>query len=80
MLHVPEMYSAIYCVVVSVLCSVTQMCGTDTEDFQQAYCMEDCAVKCSAVPWFTSLINSLITAHKAELLKTKVSFPLLPML
>jgi len=52
----------------------------DTGDFQQAYCMEDCAVKCSAVPWFTSLINSLITAHKAELLKTKISSPLLSML
>jgi len=56
MLHVPEMYSANYCVVVSVLCSVTQMCGTETGDFQQPYCMEECAVKYIKVPWFMSLI------------------------
>jgi hypothetical protein len=67
MLHVPEMYSAIYCVVVSVLCSVTRMYVADTGDFQQAYCMEECAMKCSVVPWFTSLIHSVIAAHKAEL-------------
>jgi len=44
------------------------MCGTVTGGFQQAYCMEECAVKYNALPWFMSFINSLITAHKAELL------------
>jgi len=51
------------------------MRGTETGDFQQAYCMEECAVKYSAVPWFMSLINSLTTAHKAELFKRKL-FPI----
>ena len=64
MLHVPEMYSAIYCVVMYVLCSVTQMCGTNTGGFQQACCMEECEMKCSVISWFMSLIHSLITASR----------------
>jgi hypothetical protein len=80
MLHViPGIYSATYCVVVSILCSATEMCRTDTGDSQLAYFMEGCERKCSIVPQFTSLIHSLITARKVELL-TKINFLLLPML
>jgi hypothetical protein len=50
--------------------SNTDVCVTG--NFQQAYCMEKYAVKYSAVPWFMSFIKSLITAHKAELLKLKL--------
>jgi hypothetical protein len=50
----------------------SNVCVTVTGDFQQAYCMVEYAVKYSAVPWFMSFINSLITAHMAELLKLKL--------
>jgi hypothetical protein len=32
----------------------------------------------TGIPWFTSLIRSFKTAHKAKTRKTKINFPLLP--
>jgi len=50
------------------------MCGTDTEDFQQAYCMEECAVKCS--PLVYELNYFLDNSSQGRTLKNQSQFPI----